>query len=1656
MSSENDLYRALFESAGDAILLVEQGHFAESNASAQAMFGCGREELAGETFLRFSPSIQPDGCDSARVLEEKMSAVLSGERLCFEWRCRRLDGSTFDAQVSLKRIKVGKKTLVQVLLREVTGRKQFQGSHFRDMALSESDWVWQVDSEGRYTYCSEWVVDVLGYTVEEMLGSVFFELMRPDEATRVSELFADAVAHKKSIVELKSWNVGKDGREICLLTNGIPLLDQEGDLKGYLGVSKDITERKRLEEQIQASLERRGRQVQTSAEIAQEIAAAPALDELFRRVVTLVKERFDYYHAQIFRYDPDLDAVVLVMGYGEAGEKMLAKGHRLERGQGVVGTAAATGRPVLASDVTQDPAWVPHSYLPETKGELAVPIILRRVRGGERHDEVLGILDVQCDRAGSLTEEDQLSLEGLCGQIAIAIESTRLLEEASIFRQFADASGQGLGMADLEGNLIYGNSALCRLLGVDSSEDLIGKPLFPYYSKESQRRFRGEILPVVMEAGSWVGELDLVSVQGDVTSTIHGIFVIRDQEGYPLYLSSAITDITERKQIESFLGKRVKELDCLNDVGRKIDETPPLPEFLQWVAERIPAAMQYPDLCATAIEFNDQVYGSPEAVTLPRRIVQGLRIGNELVGRVHIAYTEDHDFLDEESAFLGDVARRVSDYINNRRLFERTQEALAQTEAFYTASQSLIAASELEELLYAVAEPALQSGANAAFLFYIDTDGKGRPERAEVVAHIPATGVEVVSAGGRYYLSDFPLARLLVANSDQPLMIGDVGSTHEALDGGARETLKTMGACAVAVVPLTLGGRWLGAVMLTWPEPLAFSPQEEQLYGVIGPQLVTLVQSRRLLEQAQHRAVQLQTAAEVSRAATSILSLDELLPQSVELVRSRFELNYAGIFLVNGEGRYAVLRAGTGKAGREMLEAGHRLEVDGDSMIGQCIAHKEARVALDVGEEAVRFENPLLPDTHSELALPLICRGQAIGALSVQSPREAAFSQEDVAVLQTVADQVANAIENARLFEQTRAALEEAGIFRQFAEASGQGLGMGNLAGEVIYANPTLCRIFGEVSPKDVLGRSLLSFYPEEVRQRVQEEIIPVAVKEGSWLGELDLVSTQGKITPTIQSIFLIRDQEGEPLYLANVVTDITERKQAEAEMEDTLRELENLNRAMSREGWQSFWTARSQARQGYLFDQTSVRQVTVEELEAAKEEGASLSHPSVFAPMIVRGEPIGVVGVRDDPEHPLSDQDRDLLESISVQVAGVLERARLFEQTQATLAQTEALYAGGDRVVRARTMDEVLQALVHSTALRHLDRASLLVFDHPWEEGGSRPPGMTISAVWERSGREPLMPTGTYYPLEQFPAASLLGLKEPSVVHDLVTDERVDASSRELFAERLGMRGVVVLPLVVGGSSIGGIVAQSRVPIDIDENELRQIDSLSDQAATVIQNLRLLEQTQAALEQVQAVHQRYLRESWRDYLEARGRDAQPAYLYDRAQIRPLVDSDLVKIEQALAQGGLVVSEGGGPGESGEETISLPIKLRGEPIGTLVVEPAPGGRSWGEEEITLMEVVSNQLALALDNARLFDETQMSAQRERVLREVTERVRATENMESLLQLAVQEVRRVLGANRAVIRLGTLDSSAPVRGDGRGEGKDNAPSSRRSRPAAESSG
>ncbi|MHC4559896.1 MAG: PAS domain S-box protein, partial [Planctomycetota bacterium] len=127
---------------------------------------------------------------------------------------------------------------------------------------------------------------------------------------------------------------------------------------------------------------------------------------------------------------------------------------------------------------------------------------------------------------------------------------------------------------------------------------------------------------------------------------------------------------------------------------------------------------------------------------------------------------------------------------------------------------------------------------------------------------------------------------------------------------------------------------------------------------------------------------------------------------------------------------------------------------------------------------------------------------------------------------------------------------EQLAIFRKFTEASGQGLGMADLEGRIVYCNEALCRVFlGEETPEDVLGKEVSLYYEPQSRKKIENEILPSILEKGKWIGELPLMSINGKVTPAIQSIFLIRNDIGEPTHFANVITDITERKKVEEEL---------------------------------------------------------------------------------------------------------------------------------------------------------------------------------------------------------------------------------------------------------------------------------------------------------------------------------------------------------------------------------------------------------------------------------------------------------------------------------------------------------------------------
>jgi len=189
-------------------------------------------------------------------------------------------------------------------------------------------------------------------------------------------------------------------------------------------------------------------------------------------------------------------------------------------------------------------------------------------------------------------------------------------------------------------------------------------------------------------------------------------------------------------------------------------------------------------------------------------------------------------------------------------------------------------------------------------------------------------------------------------------------------------------------------------------------------------------------ESNQRRAKQFQSIALVARTISSTFELESLLTQITTVISREFGFYHVGVFLLDTAKEYAVLSAANSAGGQTMLARGHRLKVGEKGLVGFVASTGRPRLALDTGADAVFFNNPDLPDTRSEIALPLRTGDQIIGVLDVQSVESNAFSQEDVAILSTLAEQVSIAIQNARQSEETERILSESqALSRQFVQA---------------------------------------------------------------------------------------------------------------------------------------------------------------------------------------------------------------------------------------------------------------------------------------------------------------------------------------------------------------------------------------------------------------------------------------------------------------------------------------------------------------------------------------------------------------------------------------------------------------------------------------------
>ncbi|MBN2387735.1 MAG: GAF domain-containing protein [Anaerolineales bacterium] len=283
-----------------------------------------------------------------------------------------------------------------------------------------------------------------------------------------------------------------------------------------------------------------------------------------------------------------------------------------------------------------------------------------------------------------------------------------------------------------------------------------------------------------------------------------------------------------------------------------------------------------------------------------------------------------------------------------------------------------------------------------------------------------------------------------------------------------------------------------------------FNDMTSQLSSLVTDLEARVAERTRDLER---RSVELQTAAEVARDASIAENMDELLSRAARLIHERFGFYHVGIFLVDENNEFALLRAAGGEAGQLMLASKHKLRVGETGIVGFVTQTGESRIALDTGTDAFHFRNPLLPYTHSEMAIPFKVGDRVIGALDVQSDKTNAFDQNDIAVMQVMSDQLAVAIEKARLLQEVAQSVTEmersyreytSRTWRSFIQKARQqqGYRFEGIAPEPIDVAPE--------SSQEVLRRGESVVFPPANNRNGSILAVPVRLR-GQTIGTLDL-----------------------------------------------------------------------------------------------------------------------------------------------------------------------------------------------------------------------------------------------------------------------------------------------------------------------------------------------------------------------------------------------------------------------------------------------------------------------------------------------------------------------------------------------------------------------
>ena len=577
-----------------------------------------------------------------------------------------------------------------------------------------------------------------------------------------------------------------------------------------------------------------------------------------------------------------------------------------------------------------------------------------------------------------------------------------------------------------------------------------------------------------------------------------------------------------------------------------------------------------------------------------------------------------------------------------------------------------------------------------------------------------------------------------------------------------------------------------------------FNKMTAQLRDMIG----TL--ERRVAE----RTHDLELAAEVGRTITEkVDDPHEMLSSAVEMIRARFDLYYTQVYLIDSSGRNLTLRAGTGEVGKELLKRGHHLPINYGSLNGRAAADLKPVIVANTTLSPSFLPNPLLPNTRSEMAIPLIVGGRVIGVLDMQSEIPNSLNEANLPAFEALAGQLSVAIQNASLFAEIQEARDQVEADARRLTASGWQ--------EFLNSIERSERIGYKYDQNQTLV--IDNFAETDSRPNVS---IPITIT-GAEVGRIQVLDESRGLTKQEQELL-----EATAARLGQHLDNLRLLAQAEgyrAKSEEAVRRL-------THQGWESYQNTRKEIARGFIYDRDQVK------LLVGKGNGKSC--PAIKQPLKVRDEAIGELEVDLETR---TDEASEILAAVADQLSSHIENLRLSEQNEKRAHEMETVAELSATTSTVLDPDRLLQTIVDSTKERFgVYHAHIYLVDETQ-------PALTLAAGAGEVGRK-MVAEEHAIPLGVKQSLVARSARERQAV--IVNDARDDPGflPNPLLPET---RSEMAVPMIVGDKVLGVFDVQSDRVDGFSDEDASIYTTMASQVAVALQNARLYVEQAATVTQL-------------------------------------------------------------------------------------------------------------------------------------------------------------------------------------------------------------